>query len=221
MSALSILTIAAVALWVALVVVAQLLAPEQSPLSMGMSGLARARHGWIMRLAFVVRGAAALLMVAAVVHSLAATDRSVVGLVLFAVWGVGSALLAVFNTDMPGETLTRHGKAHASIAGVAYLAAVVAMLSTSFSLPGDQASAWALRLAYLALFALIAQYAAFGAQARAAAAARAAAGGPAVKPDGPLDIPPPRALARYAGLLQRVFLALVMLWTVVVAASLG
>jgi hypothetical protein len=57
---------------------------------------------------------------------------------------------------------------------------------------------WALPIALLAAAALILQFAGF------AAAARSTTHG----------------LGRYAGLLQRVFLVLVMLWTVVVAAGL-
>ena len=60
MPALSLLTIAGAGLWVALVVTAQLLTPGQSAVHMGMSGLATGRYGWLMKLAFVVRGLTAV-----------------------------------------------------------------------------------------------------------------------------------------------------------------
>ena len=51
---------ALVVAWAALVVTAQLLNPDQSPLSMGMSGLARGRSPWVMKSSFIVRGLSAL-----------------------------------------------------------------------------------------------------------------------------------------------------------------
>jgi hypothetical membrane protein len=196
MPALSLLTIAGAVLWTALVVAAQMLTPGQSALRLGMSGLATGRYGWLMKLAFVVRGLTALALVAAVAGSVPAA------LVLFAAWGGGSALLACYDTDMPGLKRTRRGQAHALIALLAYVAAVAGMVLISLPLRHAEATAgvgrWALFIALVAAVAMVAQFAGF------AVAARPAAGG----------------LGRHAGLLQRVFLALVMLWTVVVAAGL-
>jgi len=203
MPALSLLTIAGVAAWVALVVTVQLLTPGQSALHMGMSGLATGRHGWLMKLAFVVRGLTALALVVAVAGSVPAAALSLPGLVLFAAWGGGSALLACYDTDMPGHKPTRRGQAHALIALVAYVAAVAGMILVSLRLrDGGEATAvvarWALLIALLAAVAMVAQLAGFAAAARL----------------------PAHGLGRYAGLLQRIFIALVMLWTVVVAAGI-
>jgi hypothetical membrane protein len=211
MSVLSLLSIAGVVIWVALVVTAQQLNPAQSWLAMGMSGLARGRHGWIMKLAFVVRGVAALALVWALRDAVPRGALMIAGLLSFWVSGVGSAVLARFDTDMPGEPPSRAGAAHVLTALIAYVGAVAGMLLLSPVLGREQATAgvarWALPIALAAEVAMFAQFAGFGA---AAKQARAAAGAPA----------PPRGLARYAGLLQRVFLALVMLWTVVVAAGI-
>jgi hypothetical membrane protein len=202
MPALSVLTIAGVVAWTALVVIAQLFTPGQSPLSMGLSGLATGRHGWLMKLAFVVRGLAALALVAVVAAGAPAAAVSVLGLALFAVWGGGSALLACYDTDMPGDEPTTHGRAHALIALVAYIAALAGMLLMSLRLRQAPSTAdvarWALLLALVAALAMFAQFAGFAEAAR----------------------DPAHGFGRYAGLLQRVFLALVMLWTVVVAAAL-
>jgi hypothetical membrane protein len=210
MSTLSILCLGGVALWVALVVTAQLLNPEQSWLSMGMSGLARGRHGWVMKLAFVVRGAAALALVAVLQAGVPGGTLPIVGLGLVCVWGVGSGLLAVFATDMPGDSPSREGAAHAFIALIAYVGAVAGTVTLSLALEDEAVSAavtrWALPIALATALAMCAQFAGFGAAARQA---REGAGGPAA----------PRGLARYTGLLQRVFLALVMVWTVVAAAG--
>lgn len=202
MPALSLLTIAGAVLWAALVAAAQVLTPGQSPLSMGMSGLATGRFGWLMRASFVVRGLTALALVAAAAGSVPAAALSVPGLVLFAAWGGGSALLACYDTDMPGRKATRLGQAHAFIALAAYVAAVAGMILVSSQLRVGEATSgvarWAVPIALVAAVAMLAQFAAFAAAAR----------------------PPARGLGRYAGLFQRVFVVLVMVWTVVVAAGI-
>ncbi len=202
MTTLSLLSLAGVVAWVVLVIAAQLLTPDQCVLSMGMSGLATGRHGWVMRIAFIVRGLAALALVGAVCVGAPDDARSIAGLVLLAVWGAGSALLAVYDTDMPGDAPTAHGRAHALIALIAYVAAAVGMLLVSLDLRGAEATAgvarWALPIALVAAVAMFAQFAGFAAAART----------------------PGRGLGRYAGLLQRIYLATVMLWTAVVALGL-
>jgi Protein of unknown function (DUF998) len=144
----------------------------------------------------------ALSLVAAAADGVPAAARSVPGLVLFAVWGRGSALLACYDTDMPGDKPTRRGQAHALIALAAYVAAVAGMVLVSLQLRHGEATAvvgrWTLLIALVAAVAMFAQFVAFAEAAR----------------------PPAAGLGRYAGLLQRVFLALVMLWTVVVAAGI-
>ena len=149
-----------------------------------------------------MRGLAALALVAALAGGVPEQALSLTGLVLFAAWGGGSALLACYDTDMPGRKPTRRGQAHALIALLAYLAAVAGMLLVSLQLRHDEASAgtarWALLIALVAAVALFAQLAAFREAART----------------------PKHGLGRFAGLLQRAFLVLVMAWMVVVAAGL-
>ena len=92
---------------------------------MGMSGLARGRAPWVMKSSFIVRGLSALLLVAALPADLRiAAGLVLVGVGLLWVWGVGSAALALADTDMPGEAPTSTGAAHALIALVAYIAGV-------------------------------------------------------------------------------------------------
>ena len=216
MTVLPLLTLAGVSVWVALVLIAQSLNPEQSALSMGMSGLVTGRQGWIMRLAFVVRGATAIALVGALSNLVPDAARSDLGMVLLAVWGGGSALLAAYDTDMPGDEPTAHGRGHAVIAFVAYIASAVGMVLVSLKLGEAKATAdlarWALPIALLAAVAMVVQFAGFAAAARdaAAAGAKAAPGSP----------PAYGGIGRSAGLWQRVFLGIVMLWTALIAAGL-
>ena len=210
MTILPLVSLACVSATVALVVIAKLANPEQSALSMGMSGLARGRYPWIMRAAFVVRGAGALALVGAVSTLVPAAAQSELGLVFIALWGGGSLLLAAYDTDMPGEEPTPHGRAHVLIALVAYVAAGVGTVLVSLRLGDAEATAdlarWALPIALVTAVAMVVQFVGFGAAARDAAAE-------------PGSRPALRGLGRYPGLLQRVFVLLVLLWTVVVAAG--
>ena len=265
----------------ALVIVAQLLNPEQSPLSMGMSGLARGHAPWVMKSAFLCRGGSALLLLAAVPGALGASALALAGVVAFWLWGVGSAALAVIDTDMPGEPPSRAGAAHAVVALVAYCAGAAGAIMLSLVLRGERATsglgAWALALALVAAAAAAAQFVAFGAAAREARAARGGAASPgarlaaspaagslagaspaaaatpqtaaavAAAPPPLGGVPPQLAsggsgqttgralrggpgggspvsladLAGYAGLLQRIFVGLLMAWTLIVALGIG
>ena len=266
MSAFAYLAAALVVVWAVLVIVAQLLNPEQSPLAMGMSGLARGRAPWVMKSAFVCRGASALVLLFALPSVLGTAALTLTGMAAFWVWGVGSALLALSDTDMPGEPPSRTGSVHAVLALVAYVAGVAgAIVLSVVLLRGDDTAGlavWALPLALTAAAAMAVQFVAFGAAAREAreareAAALAAAGsGPRggtcrrprrrAPPPQLAGVPPQLAaglagspgrpspagrggspsvslndLAGYAGLLQRIFIGLLMAWTLLVALGVG
>jgi Protein of unknown function (DUF998) len=254
--------------WAVLVVVAQVLNPDQSPLSMGMSGLARGRVPWVMKSSFLARGLSALLLIAALPGQLALAGWVLPGVVLFWVWGVGSAALALADTDMPGEPPSSAGAAHALIAMVAYIAGAAGAIVLSFTMLRDEAisgvATWALPVSIAAAVALVVQFVAFGAAAREARAAAplavavaapvaarkppvwdavAAAPAPAIARQlasvppqlgarAAADVRPARRpadatkaalqrLAGYAGLFQRVFVGLLMAWTLLVALGLA
>ena len=218
MPVLSVVCVSLCALWLTLVVTAQFLTPGQSLLRMGMSGLAVGRHGWAMKAAFAARGAAACALAAALPGALYPGWRLTAGFVLLWVWGVSSVLLALYDTDMPGDSPSRHGRAHVLIAVAAYLAALAAVLVLSRALPRLSGvagpSLWAMPLAIAVAVSALVQFIAFGQQARAAAAGAAPSG-----PEGAAAAPRAAGIGAYAGLLQRVFIGLMMLWTVLAAVS--
>jgi hypothetical protein len=175
------------------------------------------------------------------------------GIAAFWVWGVGSAILALVDTDMPGESPTRAGAAHALVALVAYIAGATGAILLSWvimkGLVGTSLAVWALPLALTAAVMLVLQLLAFGAAAREAhvSVPRSTAPQTVVAPSPtaaeqafapPLSGVAPQLtaagstgavrrpvalsdLAGYAGLFQRVFVALIMLWTLLVALGFG
>ena len=285
MSGFAYIAAALVVAWAALVITAQLQNPDQSPLSMGMSGLARGRSPWVMKSSFIVRGLSALVLVASMPGELRGEGLYLVAAVLLWVWGLGSAVLAVADTDMPGEPPTSTGAAHAIIALVAYVAGAAGaiILSAAMLHPAGLSglAVWALPVSITAAAALVVQFVAFGAQAREARSAAGASVPGAVRAGAPAAMPAPAAtmpasvvvappapaplaagvppqlgaapaatapaapaatapavslprpdrpggsagllydLASYAGLYQRVFVGLLMAWTLLVALGIA
>jgi hypothetical protein len=269
---------ALVVVWAALVIVAHLLNPELSPMAMGMSGLTRGRGPWVMKSAFLCRGASALLLLIPIPGVLGTAGVTLAGIVAFWLWGVGSAALAVVDTDMPGEPPSRVGAAHAPVALATYIAGVSGAILLSLAIRGDEDTSglavWALPVALTAAVAMVVQFVAFGAAAREArvgAAPRPPVSPPSAGPQPPAaaqpavsaanagaaasaPVPPPLAgvpaqltpggstwahagraairsaggsgfsvgdLAAYAGFFQRVFVGLLMTWTLLVALGIG
>ena len=185
MSVFAVIAAALVVAWAVLLIVAQRLNPEQSPISMAMSGLARGHAPWVMKAGFVCRGASALALLVSVPSVLGTAGLTLAGILALWVWGVGSAALALVDTDMPGEPPSQAGAAHVVIALLAYVCGVAGALVLSVALLRDDATAgigaWALPLALFALAAMVLQFVAFGEAARAArsgASATAPGAGP-------------------------------------------
>jgi hypothetical protein len=197
--ALAMVTVGAIVAYVALGLSAQLLTPGYDVLSMGVSALAVGPHSRLMKAGFVARGIAALALVGALVLALPAAARSPVGETLIVVWGLGAIVLAIYDTDMPGQPRSAHGAVHALVAAVAYVAVAAGELLVALRLDGDPAwrplAPWATALAVVVLIALVAPFVAFGAAARSMT----------------------EGLGRYGGLVQRVFLGLALAWMVLVA----
>jgi hypothetical protein len=237
-----------------------------------MSGLARGRAPWVMKSSFIVRGLSAIVLVAALPEGVRTGVLAVAGVVLLWLWGLGSAALALVDTDMPGEARTPVGAAHALIALAAYIAGVVGAIALSYSLLRSGLTGiaqWSLPIAVIAAVAVVVQFVAFWAAAREAqvaapgaipahapsapgfTSARPAAATPAPSVAVPpqliavppqLGAPPVKAagqppvagvarqspeqsgllgdLAAYAGLYQRMFVGLLMLWTLLMALNL-
>jgi len=196
---LGMFAIAGIVLYVVLDIVAQALHPQQNPIRDAESNLALGSFGWIMALNFVVRGLLSLAVVAGLQKALVPAARSQVGAILIEIWAVGSFWLALFPTDAPGQR-TLHGLIHALVALIAFFAAAAGELLISRRLAADPR--WLqLRqpLATIAVFALAMLVVVLIAGERLAAGTQA--GG-------------------IFGLVERVFLALVLLWMLVVALRL-
>jgi hypothetical membrane protein len=119
-------SIAGIAMYVILDVLAQLLPPHYSPIRQAESDLAVGPNGYVMTINFVVRGLLSIGVTAALYRVLTPTRRSQIGLVLLGVWAVGALLLAIFPTDVGTSEHSVHGKIHLLIAIVAFIGIALA-----------------------------------------------------------------------------------------------
>jgi hypothetical protein len=192
------LALVGIALYVVLDVVAQALPPHYNPVTQAESDLAVGPYGFVMTVNFVVRGLLSLALIAGLQRGVAPAARSRAGLVLVGVWAVGAFLLAIFPTDVGGH-VTVHGAIHVVVALLAFVAGVVGEGLVAARLGAD--SRWApLRLVLLvmAVVAAVVLVALIGGNGHAVA----------------------RLTGSVFGLVERVFLGLVLLWMAVAAVRL-
>ncbi len=194
---------AAVLLYVALDLVAQLLPPHYSPISQAESDLAVGRYGYVMTLNFVNRGAFSLVFLYAFMRPANLADgtrrRYRNGAALIGFWGVGAFLLAVFPTDVPSTPVSGHGAIHLLVAILAFFAVSIGELWISAGMGDDpalmKARSFALPIAVLGFIALLLMLA--------------------------LPFAAPHFASNVAGLTERIFLGISVLWIFLMSLHLG
>lgn len=186
--------LAGIALYVVLDAIAQSLPPHYSPISQAESDLAVGPYGYIMTINFLNRGALSLEFLFAFLATvrLAGGDVSKfrVGKYLFGVWAVGALLLAVFPTDVPATPVSWHGAIHLIVAVLAFLGGAFGALSMSLGMSSVPSLEGVRRVALpLSVLSVLACL---------------------------VDLLV--RSGRYGGLLERIFLGSVLLWTAYVSA---
>lgn len=101
------------------------LRPDEDPIQRAVSDYAVGRFGALLTLAFLVRSAGVVCLVAALAKTLGAT-RSRAGLALLAIYAACGLLIAIFPTDLPGAPPSRAGALHTLFALVSFLTVTVA-----------------------------------------------------------------------------------------------
>ncbi|MDG6917088.1 MAG: DUF998 domain-containing protein [Nitrososphaerota archaeon] len=172
----------------------QALPPHYSPVSQAESDLAIGPFGYVMTLNFINRGAFSLCFLFAL--TLTANTGDVMrrrfrrGGYLFAVWSVGALLLAAFPADVPATPITWHGVIHLAVAVTSFLGgafgAVYLSLGMEWNRHLSRVRGSVLPIAYAAVVLCLVDL----------------LGGFLV----------PGAFAHYGGLVERAFLASILLW---------
>jgi hypothetical protein len=187
------LALALIVVYVFLDAIAQLLPPHYSPISQAESDLAVGPFGYIMTVNFLVRGLLSLSFLYGFTAATTIGRRTRLGVLFLGVWAVGAFVLAAFPTDV-GTGPTVHGTVHLVTALVAFLAGAVGILLLSVHFTEEPRLAAfrtpALLLSILGFIALLAMFLGDGR---------------------------PRIGDEVGGLLERIFLGLVLLWMALVS----
>lgn len=193
-SKLALLASCGVVLYVLIDVLLAFLRPGVSLLHQAESDYGVGPYSWLMDINFLLRGALSLTLCGALLSVRPRRTAQQVGVGFLAAWGVGSAILAFFPDDPLGTPVTTSGEVHLAVALLAFLCAVVATIV----LPVDSRRVDALRSSFPVLLAV----------AVLAALALALLGH--------------HSYGRQAlgGLWERIFLALELLWILIVGLQL-
>jgi hypothetical protein len=191
------LTVVLIGVYIALDIVAQLLPPHYSPITQAESDLAVGPFGFVMTANFVVRGVLSLSFIYGLTQATALARRTPLGVGLLGAWGVGAFILAASPTDVGTGSPTLHGTIHLVVASIAFLAGAIGELLLARNFTAEERLAVfqnpAVVLAILATIFCLVTFAATGA---------------------------PRLVHGAFGLVERIFIGLVLLWMLLVSLFL-
>ncbi len=196
------IVIAGIILYVILDAVAQLLPPYYSPISQAESDLAIGQYGYIMTINFLNRGIFSLLFLYVFLKTIRPSEienkQYRRGIFLMSVWGIGALILAVFPTDVPSTPVSWHGAIHLLVAILAFLGGAFGELYLSLYLAKNKEwfsiKRYALSISYMAvIFCLM---------------------------DIGLPFVLPKLSTNIGGLIERIFIGLVLLWIAVISVCL-
>ncbi|MDV3277467.1 MAG: DUF998 domain-containing protein [Nitrososphaerales archaeon] len=195
--------IVGILLYVVLDTAAQILPPYYSPVSQAESYLAIGPYGYIMTLNFLNRGLFSLVFLYAMLRAIdlrgGVRNRYRAGVALLGVWAVGAFILAAFPTDVPPSAPTLSGAIHLVVAVISFVGGSFGALGLSLQFKRDPAFQRVTRFALpISLLAVALVFLLFGLPGVAPAFAQ-----------------------RMNGLLERVFLASVLLWMLALSVHLS
>lgn len=116
-------------LFLAIVILLHVIRPDKNPMSCFVSEYAVGDFSWLMTTAFLSLATGVSLLLLALTRNVKASKTSVITLGIFC---VGAFLLAIFPTDIPGDSPTSTGLIHGLSALVALLNLGIAMISWGF-----------------------------------------------------------------------------------------
>lgn len=133
---LALITLICIPIYILLDIIVQLLPPHYS-IKLAESLLADGPYGYIMNINFLIRGMLSISVIIALSQYVKNSIPSAsfkIGRVMFWVWGIAAFLLAIFNCDTSATATTLHGKIHFFLGVVAFIAAPIGMLLISISI---------------------------------------------------------------------------------------
>jgi hypothetical membrane protein len=131
------LTLAGVAVYLALDVVLAFLRPDYSLIYNAESDYGRGPWYWVMDINFLLRCALSLAIAAALYRVTRPEGRTRAGLILLVTWAVCSGLLAFFADNPEGTPVTASGVVHLILGFIAFTCITIGVILISASLMSD------------------------------------------------------------------------------------
>ena len=172
LAVLATVSIVGTAIFVVLIAALHFLSPEFDPIQRRTSEYAVGAFGYLMTVAFIALSVSTWALVIGLRRDLSEPARSMLGLALLGVFGIGLLVAAAFPTDLEGAPQTVVGTVHTINGALTFLSVVIGANFVSRTLKHDESwrqthgVAWVLALIMIPVFL-----------AGGAAAARAAGGG--------------------------------------------
>lgn len=134
---LALFTVVAVVFYVGIDVVLKFLRPEYSLIHNAESDYGRGPWSWVMDINFLLRCALSLALVLALRGTVRPDPRLRTGLVLLAIWAVASGLLAFFADNVEGQPVNWSGAVHLVLAFIAFVAVAIGTVVISTAIRTD------------------------------------------------------------------------------------
>jgi hypothetical protein len=168
--------------------------PAYNPSTSFISEYAVGRYGALMSLAFITLGVGSLLLVAGLYYGLPQSARSTLGLVLISLWAICLVIAGLINTDAQGVAQTAKGQMHDKAVLLAFVVIVVgSFLMLRFKRDDDWQSFYQISL-LISIFMALAV----------------------------IDFIISFVIGTSSvGIVQRVFVGIVLMWLIAVAKRLG
>jgi hypothetical membrane protein len=189
------LTLAGIAVYVAIDVLLAFLRPQYSLLYNAESDYGRGAWYWVMDINFLLRCALSLAIAGALYRTVRLDGRTRAGLVLLVIWAACSGLLAFFADNPEGTPQTGSGVVHLVLAFIAFTCITIGVILISASLMSDPAWRPAARVLLAISVGGVLAYLLLGA--------------------------PHKHYHAPSGLYERIFLGLELLWMAVAAIAIA
>lgn len=129
--------IAGIAYFAVIIVALHFLRPDHNPIQRPTSEYAVGRYGWLMTTAFFSMSVATFALVIGLFQGVPPSARSRIGLVLLGIWAVGVLIAMSFPIDLEGAPPTIVGTIHRINGPLAFLSVTVGAILVSWRFKQD------------------------------------------------------------------------------------
>jgi hypothetical protein len=185
------IAIGGIVYFIVVVVVMHVLRPEYNPINHAVSNYAAGPYGYLMTTAFFVLAVSVFAMAFGLFRSIALTNLSRVAILLLCLASIGTAVMGIFPGDAralhPPATIT--GVIHWTAAALSFLSIMIAAFLLSNTFKTDERFQRFQRLCFILALAMVGALLLYGVM----------------------------ALVGWIGIGQRIYLAVCLLWLIVLA----